>query len=67
MRKFQCLLFALKRSYICYYIFCMSVPSIEEADYNWFMIEQNFWKSTKQNKHFSQEAGNIVTDPPEEL
>ena len=26
MRKFQCLLFALKRSYICYYIICMKVP-----------------------------------------
>ena len=26
MRKFQCLLFVLKRSYICYYITCMTVP-----------------------------------------
>ena len=26
MRKFQCLLFVLKRSYICYYIICMTVP-----------------------------------------
>ena len=26
LRKFQCLLFALKRSYICYYIACMTVP-----------------------------------------
>ena len=25
MRKFQCLLFVLKRSYICYYIICMTV------------------------------------------
>ena len=24
--KIQCLLFVLKRSYICYYIFCMTVP-----------------------------------------
>ena len=28
MRKFQCLLFVLKRSCICYYIICMSVPLI---------------------------------------
>ena len=26
MRKSQCLLFVLKRSYICYYIICMTVP-----------------------------------------
>ena len=26
MRKFQCLLFVLKRSCICYYIICMTVP-----------------------------------------
>ena len=29
MRKFQCLLFVLKWSYICYYIICMTVPLIE--------------------------------------
>ena len=26
MRKFQCSLFVLKRSHICYYIICMTVP-----------------------------------------
>ena len=26
MRKFQCLLSVLKRSYICYYVICMTVP-----------------------------------------
>ena len=26
MRKFECLLFVLKRSDICYYIICMTVP-----------------------------------------
>ena len=26
MRKFQCLSFVLKRSYICYYVICMTVP-----------------------------------------
>ena len=26
MREFQCLLFVLKRSYIGYYIICMTVP-----------------------------------------
>lgn len=40
---------------------------IKEADYNWFVVEQNFWKSTKQNKHFSQQAGNNTANPPEEL
>ena len=28
MRKFQCLLSELKRSYICYFIICMTVPLI---------------------------------------
>ena len=28
MQKCQCLLFVLKRSYICYYIICMTVPLI---------------------------------------
>ena len=28
MRKLPCLLFVLKRSYICYYIICMTVPLI---------------------------------------
>ena len=26
MQKFECLLFVLKRSYICYCIICMTVP-----------------------------------------
>ena len=26
MQKFQCLLFVLKRSYICYYIICIIAP-----------------------------------------
>ena len=30
MRKFWCLLFVLKRSYICYHIICMTVPSNKE-------------------------------------
>ena len=29
MRKFQYLLFVLKLSYICYYMICMTVPSID--------------------------------------
>ena len=28
MQKFQCLLFGLKRSYICYYLTFMTVPLI---------------------------------------
>ena len=31
MRKLQCFLFVLKRSYICYYIICMTVPLIMES------------------------------------
>ena len=31
------------------------------------MIEQTFWKYTKQNKHFRQQAGNITADPPAKL
>ena len=34
MQKFQCLLFVLKRSYICYYIIFMTVPLIETAEYS---------------------------------
>ena len=26
MQKYQCLLFVLKQSYICYYIICITVP-----------------------------------------
>ena len=31
MRKFQCLLPALKWSYICYYIICMTVPLMRKS------------------------------------
>ena len=31
MRKFQCLLFVLKRSYTGYYIICMTVPSTKKS------------------------------------
>ena len=31
MRKFQCLLFVLKRTYISYYIICMTVPLIIQS------------------------------------
>ena len=30
MRKFQCLLFVLKRSYMCYYIICITVPLLKK-------------------------------------
>ena len=32
MQKFQCLLFVFKRSYISYYIICMTVPVILETE-----------------------------------
>ena len=30
MRKSQCLLFMLKRTYICYFLICITVPLIEQ-------------------------------------
>ena len=33
MGQFQCLLFVLKQSYICYYIICMTVPLIEKFEH----------------------------------
>ena len=30
MQKFQCLLFVLKRSYMCYYIICITVPLLKK-------------------------------------
>ena len=32
MRKFQCFLFMLKRSYVCFYIVCMTVPLMSIVD-----------------------------------
>ena len=32
MRKFQCLLFVLKRSYICHYVIYMTVP-LSQTDF----------------------------------
>ena len=32
MRKCQCLLFVLKRTYICYYVICMTVPLIVDFE-----------------------------------
>ena len=48
MRKFQCLLFVLKRSYICYYIICMTVPLSFKCLLKSIMKMQNLHKT----KHF---------------
>ena len=42
MRKFQFLLFVLKRSYICYYIICMTVPwqGIESKSSSKFLFDK---------------------------
>ena len=32
MRKFQCLLFVFKQSYICYYMICMTAPLTKSFD-----------------------------------
>ena len=49
MRKFQCLLFVLKQSYICYYIICMTTfSSIMNAEssttlYENYFLSKCFW------------------------
>ena len=52
MRKFHCLLFVLKRSYICYYIICMAVPLI------FVVIQVNlyFYLDMNEKAVFSVEA-----------
>ena len=53
MQKFQCLLFMLKRSYICYYIICMTVPLISkvmtsQSGYQTIII--NIWPNISRSK-----------------
>ena len=43
MRKFPCLLFVLKRSYIYYYIICMTVPLNKRTSYLAFTHYRNSW------------------------
>ena len=52
MRKFHCLLFVLKRSYICDYIICMTVPLI------FVVIQVNlyFYLDMNEKAVFSVEA-----------
>ena len=38
MQKLPCFLFVLKRSYICYYVICMTIPLITKWAYNWKML-----------------------------
>ena len=48
MRKFQCLLFVLKRSFICYYIICMTVPlsigSKQSRQISYELIQMTFFE-----------------------
>ena len=60
-RKFQCLLFMLKRSYICYYIICMTVPlkifihsfisCRLPCPNEWFQV-QLFWRKYNEKLRF---------------
>ena len=58
MRKFQFLLFVLRRSYICYYLNCMTVPLIAKLHVCGFSKKSlklitsyltNRWQRTKLN------------------
>ena len=69
MRKFQCLLFVLKQSYICYYIICMTVPLNEQKMI--FLTEGMYshgdtvWK-LKYSKKLSRRNGsleNLIKEP----
>ena len=46
MRKFQCLLFVLKRSCICYYIICMTVPL------SWIWMKKTYLSYMSKNLTF---------------
>ena len=49
MRKCQCLFFVLQRSYICYYIICMTVP----LNFNWLRKHvKDFILTNSCNKFF---------------
>ena len=45
--KFQCLLFVLKRSYICYYVLCITVPLSNKLHYLYCSIWWNFVTNLK--------------------
>ena len=49
MRKFQCSLFVLKRSYICYYIICMTVPLSKESDEVKNVAKKNVYNAKMKN------------------
>ena len=49
MRKFQCLLFVLKRSYICYYIICMTVPLSKQSDAVKNAAKKNVYNAKMKN------------------
>ena len=49
MRKFQCSLFVLKRSYICYYIICMTVPLSKQSDAVKNAAKKNVYNAKMKN------------------
>ena len=54
MQKFQCLLFVLKRSYICYYIICMNLPLMENFIFC-AVFFLNVTKDPEKNKYLNKE------------
>ena len=56
MRKIRCLLFVLKRSYICYYIICMIVPLILIIPLNSTQVSM-FFRLPKADSNFTVLAG----------
>ena len=65
MRTFQCLIFVLKRSYICYYIICVTVPLIAKMWFN----ESDIPFATHVYKlavYFASLAIQIATSPSNE-
>ena len=57
MRKFQCLLFVLKRSYICYYIICMTVPLEEPRKKN--MVKRNKYLESEKYRGVFRTQSNM--------
>ena len=55
MQKFQCLLFVLKRSHICYYRICMTVPLNEQGMFDFTVF-------LKPNSEWATEVNIINTD-----
>ena len=60
MRKFQCLLFVLKRSYTCYYIICMIVPLRFNAPLNGQINLTNIYVCHNCRGGFCKKGGFVI-------